>query len=171
MTDALSRNLAGAACITGGALRMVAPSAQGLEPETAQVGYLTVDVLLLLGLVGLYGLSADRLGRLGVAGFAVAVVAICVIRSQGAVGAWAYPVGSGLLGAAMAVIGGLGLRRRVHGRLAPAAWIAAFAVGTIASALASGVMMMAAGIIFGLGFVFAGCSLLAPPRDQRPTEA
>ncbi|WP_430418481.1 hypothetical protein [Phenylobacterium sp.] len=164
MTDVLSRNLAGAACIAGGALRITAPLAQGLEPLAAHLLYLTVDALLLLGLTGLYGLEAPRLGRPGLAAFAVAVIGICIIRSQGAVGDWAYPVGAGVLGAAMALLGIVGLRARLYGRLAPASWIAAFALGALASAVANPVAMTAAGVVFGLGFVFAGQRLLAPPR-------
>lgn len=164
MTDLLSRNLAGAACIAGGGLRIIAPFAQGLEPQAAQLLYLTVDCLLMLGLAGLYGLEARRLGRLGLAAFAVAVVGICIIRSQGAVGEWAYPVGAAVFGAAMALLAIVGLRVRLYGRLAPASWVVAFAAGSVAAAMGSPVVMMAAGMAFGLGFVLAGRQLLAAPR-------
>lgn len=164
MTDVLSRNLAGAACISGGGLRIIAPFAQGLEPQAAQLLYLAIDCLLLLGLTGLYGLEARRLGRSGLATFVVAVIGICIIRSQGAVGEWAYPVGAAVFGAAMALLGIVALRASVYGRLASASWIAAFAAGALASTVANTVVMTAAGMVFGLGFVFAGVRLLTPPR-------
>lgn len=164
MTDVLCRNLAAAACIAGGALRIIAPLAQGFEPLAAQLLYLTVDALLLLGLAGLYGFEARRLGRLGLAAFTVAVIGICIIRSQGAVGEWAYPVGAAVFGAAMALLGIVGLWAQLYGRLAPASWVAAFAVGALASTFTNTVVMTAAGMVFGLGFVFAGRWLLAPPR-------
>ncbi|MEP6968418.1 MAG: hypothetical protein ABI906_10090 [Pseudomonadota bacterium] len=154
--------LAGAVALLGGVLRIVAVFAPELGgPLRVQGVYLTVDTVLLLGVIGIWGEGARRLGKVGAAEFVLSVAGVCVVRSQAAFGLGAYAAGASLFGVGMAAIGGRMLVDRAAPRLGPALWIATLIVGALGPLLADEEKArLAAGIVFALGFIAAGLSLM-----------
>ncbi len=163
----LSR-LSGLAAFAGGSLRLAAPLAPRLGEHFAQGAYLVIDVFLLLGLVGLYGQNWRALGWPGRAGFCAGLIGACLVRSQAALGSWAYPTGAGLWSVGMAIIGLMFLLNRAPSRLAPALWIGALAVGLTGPLWPSGMGLLIAGSLFGLGFMAAGVALVRDDRRATP---
>jgi hypothetical protein len=151
--------VAGAAAVTGGALRIVAIFTTGtFAPQTLAWFYFLIDVLLTLGLVGWYVPRADRLGGVGLTGFVTAAGAILLIRSAGLLGANTYQAGATLLAVGLAVMSAAALWRRDKPVLAPMLWLLCLASGI--AALAFRPVAMAAFVLFGLGYVAAGVELL-----------
>lgn len=163
----LSR-LSGVAAFTGGASRLAAPLAPRLGERGAQGAYLVIDVFLLLGLVGLYGQYWRALGWAGLAGFCAGLIGACLVRSQAALGSGAYLAGAGLFSIGMAIIGLTFLLNRAPSRLGPALWIASLAIGITGPFWPSGLGLLIAGSLFGLGFMAAGVALIRDQREASP---
>lgn len=165
MTPQQLFKLAGAAAIAGGALRIFAAFPLPTDAITLEWLYTTIDVLALFGLIGVYLFRASRLGFLGLASFAVAVAALSFIGGPDAdsLGFSTYEQGAAALAIALVGLSLAWLRVGERPYAPPACWFA--------SVLAAGVLGMlpapfpdygfiAAGILFGAGFVFAGLDLL-----------
>lgn len=158
--------LSGAAAIAGGLLRIFVAFPLVTDPVTLEWLYTSIDVLLLFGLMGIYLSRAERLGFLGFAGFAVAVAALSFIGGPDAdpFGFSTYEQGATSLAIAMVGLSIAWLQRGERPIWAPLCWIGSVvAVGVFAliPGLAS-YGVMAAGVLFGLGFALAGIDLVRP---------
>lgn len=153
--------LGAVAAIIGGLLRIL--DAFWIPvPSIAAALYLLTDVFLLLGAAALWG---TRPGVLGKAGLIVFVIGIALVRLS-AVGFGGYQTGAGIALLGLAVYAADALR---GGLSWPAlAWLVALAFG-IAGALgaaAPGLMLLCAGVAFGLGFIAAGGEMLYAARHE-----
>jgi hypothetical protein len=157
--------LSGMAAVAGGALRVLSAAAVMRDPVALEWLYTIIDVLLLFGLMGIYLSRAARLGLLGFASFGVGVAALSFIGGPDAdpFGFSTYEQGAATLLIAMIGLSIAWLRAGERPRAAPLCWFA--------SAVAAGVLMMlpaplpdygfmAAGALFGLGFILAGLDLV-----------
>ncbi len=164
-TDALYR-LAGLAALLAGAGRILAAFPWTSEALLREALYDAIDVLLLFGVMGVYFSRKDQLGALGFASFAVAIAALSFIGGPDAdpFGFSTYQQGAYALAIAMVGMSLAYWRAKQTPLLAPACWFL--------SVIAAGVLRMlpapmpdygftAAGILFGLGFVFAGLDLIS----------
>lgn len=155
--------LAGIAAIAGGLARIAAAFPLGLDPIGLEWLYTAIDVLLLFGLMGIYLQRAERLGFLGVASFAVAVAALSFIGGPDAdpFGFSTYQDGAAALAIALVGLSITWFRAGERPLIAPACWflsvIAAGVLGFVPDLAQYG--MLAAGVLFGAGFVSAGLSL------------
>ncbi len=157
--------LAGAAAVAGGAARVFSAFPFVSDPIAQQWLYAAIDVLLLLGLIGIYLDRAGRLAALGLASFVIAVAALSFIGGPDAdvFGFSTYEQGAVTLAIAMV---GLSIAwvRAGERPLAPAfCWfgsvLAAGVLGRLPAPLPD-YAFMAAGVLFGAGFVWAGWNLL-----------
>lgn len=157
--------LSGAAAIAGGLARVIASFSWISDPTTLEWLYDGIDVLLLFGVIGIYLERAPRLGFSGLAAFIVAVAALSFIGGPDAdpFGFSTYEQGSTALALAMVALSITWLRARERPWSAPLCWFG--------SVIAVGVFSMlpqpfphygfiAAGALFGAGFVTAGTALL-----------
>ncbi len=167
MTDTTLLRLGALAAIIGGALRIatgVAPST--MDMPSRELLYFVIDALLIAGLMGLYLERRHVLGWSGIIGFAVAVLGLLIVRSAHV---RFFGVGGYAVGAPVALIGTtlLGVSLALHGtqRWAAGLWLASLAIGLAASFGArESWIPLAAGMIFGAGFVAAGFVLLSARR-------
>jgi hypothetical protein len=133
------------------------------DPITLEWLYAGIDVLLTLGLIGIYLGRAAQLGFLGFASFAVAIAALSFIGGPDAdpFGFSTYEQGAAALAIAMV---GLSLAwvRAGERPLSPAlCWF-----GSVIAAGVLGLLpgpwpdygFLAAGVLFGAGFVSAGAA-------------
>ena len=152
--------LGGIAAIIGGTLRLGEPLLKAaLQGNTLLISYFVIDVFLLLGLLGWYAWRADKLGISGLIGFVSSIVGIMLIRS-----ADLFPEGTGyIVGATLLLIGLVlmnapALIRWERPICPPLLWLIVFALGL--GSLAYPPLAFAAGTVFGVGYIFAGVSLL-----------
>ena len=155
--------LAGAGAITGGALRILAEFKLISDAAALEWLYAGIDILLLLGIMGIYLARASKLGFLGLASFAVAVAALSFIGGPDAdpFGFSTYAQGAAVL--AIAMVGfSLAWVRAGERPYAPAiCWFASvLAVGLFSALSAAHYGLIAAGVLFGAGFMLAGWDLL-----------
>jgi hypothetical protein len=168
VTDATLLWLGALAAIAGGALRIaagVAPST--MDASSRELLYFVIDALLIAGLMGLYLERRHALGWSGIIGFGVAVLGLLIVRSAHV---RFFGVGGYAIGAPVALIGTtlLGVSLALHGtqRLAAGLWVTSFVIGLVASFGArESWIPLAAGMIFGAGFVAAGLALLSAGRQ------
>lgn len=166
-TDALYR-FSGMAAICGGALRILTAFPFTQDPILLEWLYTAIDVLLLFGLIGVYLIRASKLGLLGVTSFIVGVAALSFIGGPDAdpFGFSTYEQGAATLLIALIGLSIAWLRAGERPLGPPLCWIgSAVAVGVLA--LLPPPMpnygFAAAGVLFGLGFVLSGVSLLRAP--------
>jgi hypothetical protein len=151
--------LGGVAAIAGGALRLGEPLLKAAFTGSAlQLSYFAIDVFLLLGLVGWYCWRAVKLGIAGLIGFASGVVGILVIRSAALFAQEGYVIGATMLLAGLTVMNLPALIRRDGPICPPVLWLMAFVCGL--GSLAYPQLAFVAGTVFGIGYIFAGNSLL-----------
>ena len=151
--------LGGVAAIAGGALRLSETLLKAATTGHAlQLSYFTIDVLLLLGLVGWYSWRAEKLGIAGLIGFVSGVVGILAIRSANLFGTQGYMLGATLLLVGLAVMNTPALIRREGPICPPLLWLIALICGL--GSLAYPPLAFVAGTVFGIGYIFAGISLL-----------
>jgi hypothetical protein len=151
--------LSGIAAVLGGGLRLAEPLLKRvLEGQQLQLAYFAIDVFLLLGLIGWYGWRADKLGIAGVIGFVAGVFGILIIRSANLFAPQGYVIGATALLLGLAVMNVPTLMRRDGPICPPLLWLAAFVCGMASLAFAP--LAIAAGVLFGLGYIFAGVALL-----------
>jgi len=151
--------LGGVAAIAGGALRLGEPLLKAaFTGDALQLSYFAIDVLLLLGLVGWYIWRAEKLGIAGLIGFVSGVVGILAIRSANLFGTQGYMLGATLLLVGLAVMNTPALIHREGPICPPLLWLIAFVCGV--GSLAYAPLAFVAGTAFGIGYIFAGISLL-----------
>jgi len=156
--------LAGAAAIAGGALRILASFPLGQDRVTLEWLYTLIDVLLLFGLIGIYLARASRLGFLGLASFGVAVAALSFIGGPDAdpFGFSTYQEGATALALALVGLSLAWLRAGERPLSAPVCWFASVLAAALLGRFADPLPaygLIAAGVLFGAGFVSAGLDL------------
>ncbi len=167
MTPAILFRLSGAAALLGGLARIFSSFAMIGDPVALEWLYAAIDVLLTFGLIGIYLRRAERLGFLGLASFAVAIAALSFIGGPDAdpFGFSTYEQGAATLAIAMVGLSLAWLRAGERPLAPPLFWfgsgIAAGVLGML-PAPAPDYALMAAGALFGAGFVAAGIPLLRP---------
>lgn len=125
---------------------------------------LAIDLGLLFGLTGFWLAHAKELGPFGLAAYLVAASGIALITGPDgtAYGVDVYETGVTIIGLGLAFLGAVILARGVDARLGAIAWLLAVAASVGGGAIGKPEEgFMAAGIIFGAGFVFAGMTVLA----------
>jgi hypothetical protein len=157
--------LAAVAAIAGGGARVFSAFPLLEDPIAREWLYAAIDVLLLFGLIGIYLARADKLGMLGLASFAVGVAALSFIGGPDAdpFGFSTYEQGAATLLIALLGLSLAWLRSGQRPLWAPGCWFgSAIAVGVLGAlpAPAPDYAFMAAGVLFGAGFVAAGVDLL-----------
>lgn len=154
--------MAGVAALLGGGAR-VAASFIPWSPGDASLEalYAAIDMLLLLGLFGVYARKAAVLGPVGLIGFVAATCALSLIGGPDAdpFGVSTYRVGASILSVAMALFGVVALVRRAMPPWAPICWLASLGAGLASTGADASGSFMAAGVLFGAGFVAAGLEL------------
>jgi hypothetical protein len=156
--------LSALAAITGGALRvsdgLLVPS---MSVQVQQFAYFITDLLLLCGMCGIYLTRSHRLGLAAFTGFVVFWIGIFMVRSStlSLFGYSAYLIGATVTLLGAVALGAEMLLREVFPRWAPVLWIAALFLGMFGLRSAwAGWSVTLAGVVFGLGFIAAGASLL-----------
>lgn len=162
--NTLSRIL-GLAAIAGGALRILDSfTTQSLTATTLAALYFATDVLLLLGIAGIVWSRRTTLGMAGVIGSATFAFGIVLIRISafGMLGTNGYQLGAAIALLGLAILAAEELVRNERVSAAAVFWLAALAFGIVGTlgGMAS-IMMIAAGVAFGAGFVLAGRQVLA----------
>lgn len=147
----------------GGTLRIVA-SFVPYTPEsvTLETFYAIIDVFLLFGLFAIFGRFASQFGRVAPVGLMIGIIGQASIVGPDAVmfGMDFYLAGMGVL------LAGLGLASAAMMwtstmRAVAACWLGCIALAIAATIAGSSVLVTAAGVAFGLGFVLAGRALLS----------
>lgn len=154
----------GLSAIAGGVLRVVDSfTTQSLSPATLAALYFATDLLLLLGIAGIYWSRKARLGIAGVVGAATFAFGIVLIRiaAFGVLGPNRYQLGAAIALLGLAILSAEILLRGDRTNAAAVLWLAALAFG-IAGMLGvmTPIMTIAAGVMFGAGFVLAGRQVL-----------
>ncbi len=151
--------LSGLAAIAGGALRAGEPLLKtALASGTLSLVYFSIDVFLLIGLMGWYAWRAEKLGITGLVGFASGIVGVLIIRSTNLFGAQGYVIGATHLLLGLVVMNARALIRRDGPICPPLLWLIAFLCGL--ASLSYAPLALIAGTVFGVGYIFAGVSLL-----------
>jgi len=151
--------LGGVAAIIGGALRLGEPLLKrAFTGNALQLSYFAIDVFLLLGLIAWYAWRAEKLGTAGLIGFVPGVVGILVIRSAALFAPQGYVLGATLLLIGLVILNAPALIRWERPICPPLLWLIAFVLGL--GSLAYPPLAFAAGTVFGIGYIFAGVSLL-----------
>jgi hypothetical protein len=167
-TETLVR-LSGAAAIAGGATRIVTSFIPWRQQVALEAVYDAIDVLLLFGVIGAYLSRAQKLGGFGLFAFALAVAALSFIGGPDAdaFGFSTYYVGASVLVVAMALLGVTALVRRAMPIWAPACWLASLAGGAVFTVVPwTRWAFIAAGVLFGAGFVAIGLDMIQGARRQ-----
>jgi hypothetical protein len=164
-TDQLFK-LSGASAIAGGFARVISSFNWLQDPVALEWLYAGIDVLLLFGLMGIYLARASKLGFLGVASFGVSVAALSFIGGPDAdpFGFSTYEQGASALAIGMVGLSIAWVRLGERPLAAPLCWFASvLAVGLLGMlpAPVPSYGFMAAGVLFGAGFVSAGVDLVA----------
>lgn len=157
--------LSGAAALTGGALRIASAFPLPLTQIQLEALWTAVDALLTLGLIGIYLVRAEKLGFLGLAGFVVAMGALSFIGGPDAdpFGFSTYQEGAAALVIALLGLSIAWIRAQDRPWAPPLCWFGTAIAGGVMGALPAPLPdygLLAAGVLFGLGFAFAGWDLL-----------
>lgn len=141
----------------GGLLRIADSFAVNVLPAAALPAlYLATDIFLLAGMAGIWWQRRQTLGIAGAAGLVIFACGIVMIRAS------AFGVVGYQLGATVALLGFASysvetLIRRSAAPWAPLLWLLSLALGIAGVAgLAPQSLILAAGVVFGAGFVAAG---------------
>lgn len=162
--------IGGAAAIFGGAPRVLAsfiPFREGVLG--LEIFYGLIDLCLLFGLFAVYLSESKKLGWLGLVSFIVAASGLSsIVGPDVRLGS----VDMYQLGAAATMIGlsGLSVAMLWAHVMQPAAlyWLAALGFGTASTLTGSPFVFALAGVVFGVGFVSAGVSLVLILDDTQP---
>jgi len=163
----------GLAAIAGGVLRAVDSfTTQSFSAGTLAALYFATDIFLLLGIAGIYWSRRTTLGLAGIIGSAVFTIGILLVRVSafGALGSNGYQLGAAIALLGLAVLSGETLLRKLGGAGSAILWLASLALGILgALGVAPAVMVLAAGVAFGAGFITAGVEIFA--AQGRPQSA
>ena len=157
----------GLAAILAGLLRGIA----SFTPTTASVGlqifYFTIDVLLLLSVIDVYAFQKQEMGRWGLVGYLLALIGAGLLLGHDVVNALAflYPVAAFLfaVGISVLVIRSWAANTLPH-------WVSALLIAStilgILGFVVKGfdILFVISGVIFGIGFIGAGLTVLSPSR-------
>jgi hypothetical protein len=164
MNDVTLLRTLGVAAVVGGLLRVASAFIpwDGSDPRIEALAFV-IDTALLFGLMGVYFAARERLGWFGFAAFALAVTGIASIIGPDSVafGVDTYLAGVHAISIGLALLGVQMLLRRAGTAAAAVCWIASLAAGAGGGAIGHGELgFLLGGILFALGFVFAGLDLL-----------
>ncbi len=160
----------GAMAVLGGGARVVSsfipwtPNSVWLEAF-----YLFIDINLLFGLIGFYFTYGVRLGAAGLAAFLIAASGVALIAGPDgeSFGVDIYQTGVMVIAIGLSGFSILLLLRRVRPFLPPVCWISSFVIGGLGGPVGfPDQAFVAGGILFGLGFLFAGLSVLAGSESR-----
>lgn len=155
--------LAGAAVIVGAAIDVVAPFLiypRLVEPQPHLV-YVTIDLLLMIGMLGVWSASRRTASILGLAGFVLGLLGVMLVRTSSAkiFGEASYMIASSVWSIGMAIWAVDLLRAKVF-RAPAALWIAALVIGLAGLSMKDhGPIAHVAKMSFILGFIVAGVQL------------
>ncbi len=158
--------LSGVAAGVTGALRVLTSL---LPPPTGRIMtlYLTIDVLLLFGCVGLYEFQRLAIRVLETLGLLLEILGalILIARDLALLSSEAYPIGALLFAAGVDLFAIGSWRSRTFPRWILMLLILSTVIGPIGFFTPSlAVLFAASGILFGIGFMSAGISMLLPRR-------
>jgi hypothetical protein len=160
--DKILIRLAGLCALGGAGLRVATAFPSVHVPVLgSEALYLTIDLLLTLGLFGLFaGLSRFR-GWLGTLGFVGAVAGFALVRTGERLGERdAYQLASSVLALGLAIAGLALVGCKGIARFAGVAWLASLALGLVGTAVHWGPAFQVASLLFCLGFGLGGLALL-----------
>lgn len=166
MNDARLFQVLGVFAVLGGVLRTVSAFIpwDASDPKIEALAF-AIDVALLFGLMGVYFAHRERLGWVGFGAFVLAETGIASIIGPDTVafGIDTYLAGVHAIAIGLALFGVVMLLRRA-GPVAPAiCWIASLSAGAGGGTIGQGELgFLLGGILFALGFVAAGISLVMP---------
>lgn len=152
------------AAILGGVLRVADSFTTQASAVTLAALYFTTDVFLLLGIAGIYLSRRATIGVAGTIGSAIFALGILVVRvaAFGILGANGYQLGAAIALLGLAILSGETLLRRHGGTTSAVLWLVSLALGLVAMfGIAPAILVVAAGVAFGAGFVAAGLEILA----------
>lgn len=157
--------------VLGGVMR-IAATFMPWSPDNPPLAalYLAIGLALLFGLMGIYLAHYRRLGIIGLVGFAAAVAGLALIAGPDQVRFRydSYYMGVLINAGGLALLSIQLLRQRIMA-LAPACWLAFVAAGAAGAALGySREGLIAASVLFGLGFVSAGFAVARAAGDSDP---
>jgi hypothetical protein len=166
MNDARLLQVLGVAAVVGGVLRTVSAFIpwDASNPKIEALAFV-VDVSVLFGLMGVYFAHRERLGWLGFGAFVIAETGIASIVGPDTVafGIDTYLAGVHAIAVGLALLGVQMLVRRAGPAAAAICWILSPVVGLGGGAIGQGELgFFLGGILFALGFVAAGVSLVTP---------
>jgi hypothetical protein len=168
--DARLLQVLGASAVLGGVLRAGSafiPWDMWGSDLRVEVLSIVIDVALLFGLMGVYFAARAQLGWLGFAAFALAETGIASIIGPDTVafGVDTYLAGVHAISIGLALFGVQMLLKQTGTAAAASCWILSLAVGAGGGAIGEGELgFLLGGILFALGFVFAGMDLLRGVR-------
>jgi hypothetical protein len=169
MNDARLLQVLGAAAVVGGVLRTASAfiTWDASNPRIEALAFV-VDVSVLFGLMGVYFAHRERLGWLGFGAFVIAETGIASIVGPDTVafGIDTYLAGVHAIAVGLALLGVQMLVRRAGPAAAAICWILSPVVGLGGGAIGQGELgFFLGGILFALGFVAAGVSLVTPAAN------
>jgi len=149
--------------VIGGAMRIGGNSITWRANDPVLETYAaSIDLLLIFALSALFFQYAARLGVVGLIGYIMSVSGLAIITGPDGVfhGFDIYQTGVVIIGAGLVFLSAALFMSGVA-RLAAFAWIGAALAQIAGWSLGAPVAgFLAAGVLFGLGFVFAGLTLL-----------
>ncbi len=131
--------------------------------------YLFIDINLLFGLVGFYFAYGIRLSAVGLVAFLIAASGIAFIAGPDgeSFGVDVYQAGLVVIAVGLGAFSLLLLLQRVRPLLPPACWIGSFVIGGLGGPAGfPDQAFLVGGVLFGLGFLFAGLSTLTGSQDR-----
>lgn len=162
----------GMAAILAGLFRGVTSFLPASDSMFFQLLYLIIDLLLLLGLVSIYLFQRKAIGWWGLAGFVLALVgsALLIGKDVDRAGIFLYPLAALLFALGISVLGVRSWVARTLSRWVAAAWIASMLLGIGYALLGWSVLFLLSGVLFGLGFIGAGCQVWFATRHAEGQE-
>ena len=168
MTTSSSRQRAiragGLAAIAGGLLRIAASVAPvAIESESARESlYIVVDVCLIAGLLAFYASRNRHAGWPGAFGLVAALMGFGVIRANRAISSVdLYPIGSVAVVCGLIALTTISWKARTSSAWLPLMFTASLFFGIVASAVPeASVLVVVAGVVFGIAFACVGWTLL-----------
>ncbi len=169
MTSTTLIRLGGLAALLAGVLRTIASFIPYSQPGVAaELFYLLIDVLLLLGLLGIYAYQHEAVGVVGFLGFLAALIGTAsIVGPDGELsGVPVYVVGSLLISVGLSLLAiGTWQAQRLP-RAVPVLWVLSTVIG-IGGFVAGGmaITFLLAGVMFGVASIVAGAKIWTAPRS------